>query len=140
MKKLTDEEIQRLVEEGMKKPSVQISADNDEDQKLYTFLFEELGRKPAVGLSPHFSGKVVEKIQARKEFKRTLSYYGFIIGFILSCLVSMGATIAYMDADVGRNIMTQLIEYKWTILFGIGIFFIIQFLDQILVKNKWLKT
>src|SRR5690606_14217028 len=112
MKKLTDEEIQRLVEEGKKKPSRQITVDNDEDQKLYTFLFEELGGKPAVGLSPHFSGKVVEKIQARKEFKRTLSYFGFIAGFVFLCLLSMGATIVYMDAEVGRNIMIHLFDYK----------------------------
>lgn len=137
MRKLTDEEIQKIVEDSLRdQNSYDISEENHRDLKMYSLLFEELKPQPLNALSDDFADKVINKINGKKALEDTLKYYGLILLLILLFMSVTVGTFVYAEVPYLDNILALMDKFKSSIIFGIICLLLIQFFDQLLVKNR----
>ena len=136
MKKLNDDEIQKLLEEGLAKPDEEISATEQEDIKAYQFLFENLRKEPEEGLPYNFAAKV--RLRVQEKINRTsdikLYLYAAVIGIA-------GFGIAYMllvfyNQQAASKFYSAISGFKWVFVLALISFLAIQYLDQKLVKEN----
>jgi hypothetical protein len=128
MKKLNDEELQRLFEDGYFSSEKPLS----DDEKVYATLFEALDREPEGGLPYDFAAKVTR--QVRTQQKRNSEWkYNLVAAAIFLGLV---AFISGIMAAYGIVNVSTLLKYKWLLILLPIIFIAIQYLDQVLVKAR----
>ena len=129
MKKLNDEELQRLFEDGYFSSQKPL---NDDDEKAYATLFEALGREPEGGLPYDFAAKVTRQVRTQQkqggELKRNLA--AALIS-VVSLAIICGA-LAIFSPDTTLT----LLKYKWILLLLPVAFIAIQYFDQKLVKTS----
>jgi hypothetical protein len=128
MKKLNDEELQRLFEDGYfssKKPL-------NDDENAYATLFEALGSEPEGGLPYNFAAKVTRQVGTEQklgnELRRNLAA---ALIFVVSLAIICGA-LAIFSPDTTLT----LLKYKWILLLLPVAFIAIQHFDQKLVKTR----
>jgi len=135
MKKLNDEEIQRLLEHNLAEAGRKDIPADDNDLQMYQLLFTELAKEPQVQLKINLSEEVVRRIQIRKDAKEAFRYYVavtaiIIIGFIYACIAAFT-----FNPDTVTMAFTIILKYKWILIFTLISFLIIQLLDKTLVKR-----
>ncbi len=130
MKKLTDEEIQKLLDEQA------VSSFDSIDMKTYQLLFEALEEAPSEGLPMGFADQVVREA-AHISLKRQIRYYWLLIGAsILIALSASMAIIFFYQQPSAIKILAWLAEARWIILFGLLMFALVQVADYRLVNRK----
>ena len=134
MRRLSDEEIQKIVEE--KSQVEHYAVEDKENLRLYASLFDALEKKPKASLSHNFADKVVQKISKRNEAIETIKFYAFIVVLIILFSIVSMATIAYADLSNAQNILGTISKFKGAIIFGLICIPIIQILDQLLIKKS----
>lgn len=134
MRKLSDEEIQKIVEGNLHVGDYTV--EDKENLKLYASLFDALEKKPEVSLPDNFADKIVQKISKRNEVVETMKFYAFIVVLIILFSAATIATIAYADLSYAQNIVEKINKFKGAIAFGLICLPIIQVLDQLLIKTK----
>ena len=134
MRRLSDEEIQQIVEEKLQLEHYAV--EDKENLRLYASLFDALDKNPEESLSHDFADKVVQKISKRNEVIDTIKFYAFIVVLIMLFSAVTMATIAYADLSYAQNILGRVSKFKEAIVFGLICIPIIQVLDQLLVKNS----
>ncbi|MBS7565968.1 hypothetical protein KHS38_16290 [Mucilaginibacter sp. Bleaf8] len=132
MKKLTDDEIQQLLDAG-KMPL----DDNDTEQKIYQSLYGALKKEPAYGLPYGFATKVTTRVRILNDSKHTYRFYlwAFGAGLLFAALVYLGGAI------FRQPYAFTLFRYKWAILFSLVTIVGIKYADhrmhlQMLAKRK----
>lgn len=137
MRKLTDEEIQKIVEDSRLQQNSTDRTEKDlEDIRMYNLLFNELESQVPDSLPHDFADTVVDKIYSKKVLKDALKHYCFISFLVLLFLGVMIGVLAYAEVSYVDNILTIMNKFKGTIIFGLIILSLIQLFDQILVKNR----
>lgn len=134
MRRLSDEEIQQIVEEKLQMEHYAV--EDKEHLRLYASLFDALDKKPEESLSHDFADKVVQKISKRNEVIDTIKFYAFIVVLIMLFSAVTMATIAYADLSYAQNILGIVSKFKEAIVFGLICIPIIQVLDQLLIKKS----
>jgi hypothetical protein len=137
MKKLTDEEIQRLLETQ----DQELAYAHSSDVKTYQLLFEALKEEPSEGLPMGFADQVVReaaKISVQKQVRRYW-LFTFLSIFIALC-VSIFFLLFYQQP--GAMIFFEwVVEARWIVLFVLFMFALIQWADYHLMrKSKLLNT
>ena len=133
MKKLTDEEIQKIIEEGS---SVETNGKDTDDLRTYKLLFEALREDPAGKLSVNFADRVASKafVQAEKRQSRQ-----FLLLQLLSIFVALPLSVlllSFYQPDITQQLSTYLYEARWIISFSILMFVLIQLADHTLLRQK----
>jgi hypothetical protein len=132
MKKLTDEEIQKLLDSK----SATIPSDLAGEAKLYELVFAELNKEPDFRLPEDFSYKVTGKIwQQNSEEKRVTPNLLLVISIVSALLISTGVML-YLNNTVITNLVTLLLDYKWIVLFGLIILALVEACDRLLVRRR----
>lgn len=137
MRKLNDDDIQKLIAGGVTaKQSESLSEEDKIDLEVYQLLFNELKKEPEQGPSYYFSKKVRMALQAQIKPRSSHKFYislGLI--FTLSSAAAIGVLVL-IDQNYQTEFVAMLISWKWIILFGIAGFFAIQFADQKMLMSK----
>jgi hypothetical protein len=133
MKKLTDEEIQKLLEQNLNIPGDELG-DND-DVKAYQLLFDGLKQEPETGLPYNFAKKVVGQIQSAKNRRQDVKLYWLMgVAVILMFITAAVFMAAYNYTDTIK-LVSVLNTYKWIIVFVVVVILGVQYFDQRLVRK-----
>ncbi|WP_442592036.1 hypothetical protein ACSBL2_12505 [Pedobacter sp. AW31-3R] len=122
MKKLTDTQIQELLERNLGLSGNHI-ADLDKEQiGSYHSLFRKLNEEPEEGLPFDFSSKVSRQVQLkvlRRSNRRfnLLAAAGIIIGLALAY-----GLLTLVDFDAGNSVLLVILKFKWQLIFGYCMF------------------
>jgi hypothetical protein len=137
MKKLNDDDIQKLVTEGGTPQQMEsLSAQDKTDLEVYQLLFDVLEKEPEQGPSYYFSKKVSMALQAEIKPRSSSKFYVTIgLIFTLSIAAAFG-TLVLIDKNYQTEFVAMVISRKWIILFGIAGFFTIQYADQKMLMSK----
>jgi hypothetical protein len=136
MKKLNDEEIQRLLEGELKPSDELLSADEKESLDQYRFLFEKLKEEPKEGLPYSFASNVKARLQQQLNRKRDVRFYLIAFVALILCFAAFYQGLLVVNEDAGAQFMAALYKFKWVIFLGAAIFISILYLDQRLVKES----
>jgi hypothetical protein len=109
---------------------------DSKDQKIYEMIFEELSVKPELDIDVFFAQEVVEVIEKQEEVKAKIWMYAtHSMFFVLMCGVIFG-TIFYLKKSSNVFLLESLSANFVYLLLGTFVYFVIQTLDTLLVKNK----
>jgi hypothetical protein len=106
---------------------------DQEDVKAYKQLFSLLSTVPESSLPANFSGKVVDKIQARRNKADNRIHY-LLIGFLT--FLAIAGAVYIINEDVLSVLGSIMYKFKWLIVFSVAAFIGIQYMDGKLVKRK----
>lgn len=136
MKKLNDEEIQRLLEGEIKPSDELLSADEKESMDQYRFLFEKLKEEPKEGLPYSFASNVKRQVQRQLNRKRDVRFYLIAFVALILCFGAFYQALLVVNEDAGAQFIAAFYKFKWVMFLGSAIFIGILYLDQKLVKER----
>lgn len=137
MKEIDDKKLQELLEKGLTEGRPGLSPEEEEGLEVYNMLFEALGNGPMPDLPRDFSVKVVAELRSRKQRRADLWFY-VIVTFC--CLFAGSGIVAVLTRFGGWDTVTAYISRYGVILaLGTVILLLIQYLDQKLIKQAFLK-
>lgn len=135
MKVWSDEEIQKMLEQGESWNDTDLSAAQKEDLEAYKMLFEDLKREPAGNLPYNFSKNVVLQLQNQTNRTSNFKFYLLLVILLVAGSAMFYLLLLYNDDQIIPPIFHAIISYKWPLLFCLSSVFIIQYLDYKLVKE-----
>ncbi len=135
MKKLHDDEIQKLLEESLSATDTELSASQKEDFEIYRRLFQALKKGPEGGLPYNFSAKVAKSVQAATSRTSDVKFYILVLLILIPITVGAYTLLSFVNHQVASQLVKAILAYKWALLFALISLFTIQFLDQKLIKE-----
>ena len=134
--KLTDEEIQHLMDRknsSSEKPSLTYF---DKDAELYEALMKSLDTEPSIYIPADFAAKTIQIASRRKAF-RDMIWNAILILSVSVPIITLSLSVIYF---MGENIFWELVTSfksgsKYILFAAIGIS-LIQILDKVLIQNK----
>lgn len=166
MKKLTDKEIQELLEKQLHDPETeyarqntsaesatdysvisntgQISDDlfqqeNNKDLETYALLFDTLRKEPQIMIPMDFSRKLSRKIIKEREKVNDYKFYILISIIATFGLAASFFCLSLIDQKTATIFFDTLINYKWIWIFALVVLLLVQLSDQRLSKLTALK-
>jgi hypothetical protein len=130
MKKLNDEDIQRMLADASDNP-----ATTKDDLKAYRLLFTQLGEAPPVNLVHNFAAKVAAQVQAKRNRSSIYQLFLMITAGLAVFAVVIYCLLLFTNYSIVVSLKVAAGPYKWAIAFIILSLFIIQYVDQKLVKE-----
>jgi len=135
MKHMSDEELQRLIEEGMGSRKNDVSDKANPDFQAYGHLFNALETDPDFALSADFADKIVQNISWRQSIRVFLNQFLLVAACVLGGIgIGLGA-IYYVNTDLGAQFQHMMNEAKWILFFGAVLLIIIQFVDKVFIRR-----
>lgn len=129
--KLTEQEIQQLLEDGLKKPD-----SNDKDFNTYLALFDALKKEPKAGLPYYFPARITALIQVKHDLNIGFKFYLLtllVVFIVLTCIYGILSVIPQQNA---LGILAMVLKYKGLLLFGTVVFLVVHYIDQRLKSNR----
>ncbi|SDG17623.1 hypothetical protein [Chitinophaga filiformis] len=137
MKEMDDKKLQELLEKGLAGQKAGLSPEEAEELEVYSMLFEALGNEAAPDLPRDFAVKVTAKLERRKQRMAEARFYLIVV---FCCLFLGGSSFAALMHFGGGAVISNFISRYGTIfILGIILLLLIQYLDQKLVKQTFLK-
>jgi len=130
MKKLTDEDLQRMLEDGSDTP-----VSNKEDLEAYRLLFTELSKEPNINLPHNFASRVAAQVQAKSNRGSVMQFYLLLGTGIAAITAVIYSLLLFTNYTIVSSFKVAIGPYKWAIGFIILSLLIIQYVDQKLVKE-----
>lgn len=130
MKLLSDEEIQKILENEEAFPETEKTT----DYKIYSHVFEALSTEPDFELSADFSDHMVSLVSRQMVWKQDLKYYLLLSSIAILAVAAGIGTIAFVNMPVVITLFSFLQAEKWIILFVLAFFIFIQISDKQLKK------
>ena len=131
--KLTDEEIQQLLEKGLSPNHTPGASEND--LKAYQLLFDALKKEPPGGLPHDFAAKLARRVQAQKSRAADIKFYLLAVIIPVAVLAGACAVFALLGNKPATEMADAILQYKWPFIFVLSAFLLVQYLDQKLVKD-----
>ncbi len=134
MKKLTDEEIQKIIEDQQYDKAG--GQGEEEDLHAYRLLFEALDEAPADSLSLHFADRVAHKALIQAEQRQNLRY---LLLQLLSISVAWPVSIVLLfiyQPVIYQQLSGYLYENRWIVIFSVLMYTLIQIVDYGLVRSR----
>ena len=134
-KRLTEEEIQHLLEQGLPLPGEDLPPSSEADINTYRSLFDALKKEPPGGLPYDFSANLVRRLRAEQGGAADGRFYLWIILGGLVAVVGACVFLAIQSRDTAAQMTGIIFKYKWGLIFALASFGVVQWLDQRLVKH-----
>jgi hypothetical protein len=134
MKKQNDGEIQKMLEQRLLLND-DATRDSQEDISAYRLLFDALEKEPAGGLSYDFAKKTARKVQAVINRKQERKWYLYTMLIVILAFTAITGFMAVFNYKATSQLINVVGAYKWIILFALASIFVIQYIDQNLVKK-----
>ena len=135
MKKLTDKQIQALLESKVNL-SARVLYDSEKEQmESYQSLFQKLNTEPEQGLPFNFASKVTRqltlKLNRRSDIRfNLLAALGIIVGFVAAYII-----LIVIDFNAANQFLLVMLEFKWLLLFCSFILLSSLIFDQRIVEK-----
>ena len=132
MKKLTDKEIQELLETQNQK----LVYTDSSDVKAYQLLFEALKEEPSEGLPMGFADQVVREAARISVQKQVRRYWLFtFLSIFIALFISIFFLLFYQQP--GATLFFEWIaEVRWIVLFILFMFALVQWAAYRLIRKK----
>lgn len=137
MKKLSEEELQKLLEQGLTENKFNsISEEDKQEFQVYHHLFEILKKEPETGPSYSFSRKVTSALRAEIKSKSMKKFYASLglISFI--GVVGIIGVMLFLDIMYKTELIQMVLAEKWIFIFCMMCLFLIQLADQKMLQKK----
>jgi hypothetical protein len=130
MKKLSSEEIQRLLENDEAGLAASEMAGQEKEVEAYRQLFELLDEGPDIGLRYDFTARLTRRIGAAADRRIGLKWYIFS-----ALLVGVGFGLSYLfiliyDFRAAGQFIQFADHYKWILSFALVAFLGVQYVDR----------
>ncbi|MBP9926728.1 MAG: hypothetical protein KBF45_12150 [Cyclobacteriaceae bacterium] len=122
--KLTDEELQNKIEQGLAETSV--------DAQAYQHIFKILKKDPEFNLPIQFADRLVSIIE-KKEEKR--DYYWLAVGILFS-IVSLVVAVVLVADRWSINAFSFLSSNVGLIVFGVSFVALLQWFDKKIIRKQ----
>jgi hypothetical protein len=122
--KLTDEELQNKIEQGLAETSV--------DAQAYQHIFKILKKDPEFNLPIQFADRLVSIIE-KKEEKR--DYYWLAVGILFS-IVSLVVAVVLVAERWSINAFSFLSSNVGLIVFGVSFVALLQWIDKKIIRKQ----
>jgi hypothetical protein len=116
MKKLTDEQIQAMLEIDLKASADTLSAPEDEQMQRYQSLFQNLNREPEQGLPFNFASKVTGRLKIKLKRRSDIRFNLLALLGIVTGLVIFYSTLTVVDIHSGSLFLLSIIRFKWLLI------------------------
>ena len=135
MKKLTDEQIQALLESKIKPSSNNFYDSEKEQMESYQSLFQKLNTEPEQDLPFNFASKVTRqlklKLKRRNDIRfNLLAVLGIIVGLVAAYII-----LTAIDFNAGHQFLLVMLKFKWLLLFCSFILLSSLMIDQRIVEK-----
>ncbi|MCJ8210267.1 hypothetical protein MUY27_11160 [Mucilaginibacter sp. RS28] len=133
MNKLTDEELQKMLEEGLNQPM-----DDHEDLMVYSQLFNELKKEPNEGLRMGLSSRVAARLELKQDLQLSLKNYliGFVAVVAFMAIAGLVALVFTKSQD-GSSTLQLFDRYKWYGLLSAVLLMAFHYIDQRIKLSKF---
>jgi hypothetical protein len=129
MKKMTDDELQQWLESGRSMKDLSTGQLDQTDLAVYEWLFSELSKVPAAGLSYGFAEKTGRK--AKQQYYRMKDRRLYAMVAVICCIALLAiAACLIMNLSAFVLLVSFMSQYKWIFLFAITFFCLFQWLDM----------
>lgn len=118
MKRLNDEQIQSLLENGLNATDESLSESEREQLDGYSFLFQKLKSEPTYTLPFNFASAVTQKVRFRLKSRSDLKYNLFAALGIITCFFAVCGLLYMVNADAGNQFFMAMLKLKWGLLTG----------------------
>jgi hypothetical protein len=122
MSKLTDNEIQELLEQG------NFQTDQNDDIKLYKKVFEILGKEPDFELSPRFADNIIDSISLKSDRSERIIFVLGAIGLFMSIVLAL--------VFIGMFAKDTILPYLPHLAIGSVLLLLIQWLDKYSTRRQ----
>jgi hypothetical protein len=137
MKKHSEDELQRLLEEGIKTNQfLPMSAQDKEEFDIYNRLFDVLKMEPDAGPSYYFSKKIADTLRSEIKLKDRKSYYISLASILFSCVAGTLGVMLFTDSLFHTGLIQIVLSGKWIFMFCLICLLIIQFADRKILQAK----
>lgn len=118
MKKLTDEQIQSLLDGGNPISHNDLSAPDRQQLESYQSLFSRLNAEPAEGLPFNFARKVTAQLQFKVKRKSDIRFNLLAVIGIVVGLISVYGLLSLMDLNAASAFLQAVLRFKWVLIVG----------------------
>ena len=135
-KKWSDEELQRMLDNGPHANGAEVPPASEQDLAAYKLLFDALKKEPAGGLPYDFSANLLRKIEMEKNPRvADIKFYAWAAILAVAAIGLAWVTLGLINKENASQFGTMVLKYKWIYIFMVGGFLTVQYLDQKLVKE-----
>ncbi|MEZ2338568.1 hypothetical protein AB6735_23170 [Mucilaginibacter sp. RCC_168] len=118
MKKLTDEQIQALLDSELKPSGDMLSASEKQQMESYQSLFQKLNTEPEQGLPFNFVSKVSRQLQIKLKRRSDIRFNLLALFGIIAGLGMAYGILTLIDLNSGNQFLLAMLRYKWLLIFG----------------------
>ena len=118
MKKLTDEQIQAMLEIELKMPTDTLSSSEDGQVQAYQSLFKKLNREPEQGLSFNFASKVTAQLKIKLKRRSDIRFNLLALLGMFVCLLMVYGLLTVVDYTAGNQFLISVLKFKWLLILG----------------------
>ncbi len=136
MKKLTDEQIQAMLEIDLKASADTLSAPEDEQIQCYQSLFQNLNKEPEQGLPFNFASKVTGQLKIKLKKRSDIRFNLLaLLGIVLGLLMVYGL-LTVVDLTAGNLFLISMLKFKWLLILGTAVLLGALMFEQNVVEKK----
>ncbi|WP_419700049.1 hypothetical protein [Mucilaginibacter sp. NFX135] len=118
MKKLTDEQIQALLDSELKPSGDMLSASEKQQMESYQSLFQKLNTEPEQGLPFNFVSTVSRQLQIKLKRRSDIRFNLLALFGIIAGLGMAYGILTLIDLNSGNQFLLAMLRYKWLLIFG----------------------
>lgn len=137
MKKHSEDELQRLLEEGVTPNHFLPRSEQDKKEfEVYNSLFEVLRKEPEAGPSYYLSKKVTAALRSEIILKQRKKSYISLASMLFICVAGILAALSFTDSLFDAGLIQMVLSGKWIFIFCFICIFLVQFADQKFLQAK----
>lgn len=118
MKKLTDEQIQAMLDSELKPSGDMLSASEKQQVESYQSLFQKLNREPEQGLPFNFASKVSRQLQLKLKKRSDIRFNLLALFGLIAGLGVVYGILTMVDLNSGNQFLLAMLKFKWLLILG----------------------
>ncbi len=131
MKKLTDEQIQAMLDDHLQLPGASLTdPETQDDIEHYQLVFKALSTEPAAGLPFDFAAKVSRRLKLKLKRKSDIRFNLLVAGLFLISLIAAYGALMLVDAAAAAQFLQVILRFKFPLLIAVAVLIGSMVLDQ----------
>ncbi len=119
MKKLTDEQLQSLLDDGHGFNTGNLPAPDRQQLEDYRSLFQKLKQEPPEGLPYNFASKVSTQLKLKLKRQSDIRFNLFALLGIVAGLLTIYGMLTLMDNTAAQTFLQAVLRFKWMLMLGV---------------------
>lgn len=118
MKKLSDEQIQAMLDDDLMLSGDLLSGAEQQGLESYRSLFQKLNNEPEQGLPFNFASKVTGELKVRLKKRSDIRFNLFALLGIIGGLAIVYYFLTVVDFNSGSRFLLAMLKFKWLLILG----------------------